>query len=117
MEASRSPGSLRIATSLFERARGLLCAPASPGELLIAPCRDIHTVGMRHAIDVAFLDAGGVVIESYRSVGPMRRLRCRGAKAVVERFSECGPWLEKGDGVFLERRHARRISGYSGKRG
>ncbi len=92
---------LRIAASLSGRLRGMLFSPEQPGALLLAPCRDVHTIGMRHDLDIAFIDADGVVVEAYREVGPMRRVRCRGAAATIERFSESGPWFKAGDRVGI----------------
>ena len=50
-------------------------------------CRDVHTLTMRHPLDVAFLDRRGRVIAVHRLVLPGARLRCGRAWAVVERFA------------------------------
>lgn len=42
--------------------------------LLIAPCSSVHTLFMRFAIDVAFLDSDGRVVRAYASVPPFRLL-------------------------------------------
>ncbi|MCI8469588.1 MAG: DUF192 domain-containing protein [Eggerthellaceae bacterium] len=105
---------MRLATSMAARMRGLLGRePGSVGVLLLAPCHDIHTFGMSHPIDVAFVDAAGVVLEAHRDVGPRRRLRCRGAAAVLERFAEAGPWPVPGDQVTV----AARRDAEDGRRG
>ncbi|MEY3361208.1 MAG: hypothetical protein RL531_927 [Actinomycetota bacterium] len=44
------------------RRRGLLGRPGIDGALVLRPCRQVHTVGMRFAIDVAFCDRNGVVL-------------------------------------------------------
>ena len=41
---------------------------------MLAPCNDVHTFGMAELIDIAFLDEQGRVLESYRAVGPRRRI-------------------------------------------
>ena len=41
------------------------------GALVINPCRSVHTVGMKYAIDVAFVDTDGVVVKTLH----MRRHR------------------------------------------
>jgi uncharacterized membrane protein (UPF0127 family) len=46
------------------RGRGLLGRSEFTGALVIRPCRQVHTVGMRFAIDVAFCDADGVVLRT-----------------------------------------------------
>jgi uncharacterized membrane protein (UPF0127 family) len=56
-------GRVRAARTFRERVVGLLATPRlGAGEgLWISPCQAIHTFGMRYPIDIAFLDAEGVV--------------------------------------------------------
>ena len=73
-----------------------------PGDkaLLLGSCNDVHTAGMRHRLDGAFVGAQGLGLEAHRDVGPCRRLRNKSAEAVVERFSSCAtPWFTAGDRV------------------
>ncbi len=101
-EAPEIKLSLMLATGAVKRARGLLLGKSGDDALLLAPCNDVHTVGMRRAIDVAFVDGTGLVIEAHRSVGPLRRLRNKGAVAVIERFASCEtPWFSEGERVAL----------------
>ena len=55
----------RFATSFFPRLKGLLGKKAVPeGFALVFPnCRSVHCMGMSTAIDIAYLDAEGRVIE------------------------------------------------------
>lgn len=93
---------VRFALRPLDRARGLLACGDFEGMLVIAPCRDIHTAGMRAPIDVAFVDACGTVLEAHRRVGPFRRLRNRRAAFVIERISRCeSPWFRQGERVAL----------------
>ena len=93
----------RLATSLFQRVRGLLGTKANKEILLLIPCRDIHTVGMRYAIDVAFVDQNGTVVLVRRDVSPGRRIACKGAVAVLERSADAqSAWYECGDVVLME---------------
>ena len=50
-----------LAASIFARARGLLDTTANWGDgsriLVLIPCKSVHTIGMRYALDVAFADA------------------------------------------------------------
>ena len=48
------------------RARGLLGRSAVEGAFVLSPCRAVHTLGMRFAIDVAFLDGEGTVLKVVR---------------------------------------------------
>ena len=44
------------------------------GALVFRPCRQVHTLGMRFPIDVAFCDRDGVVLRT-RTVAPWRVTR------------------------------------------
>ena len=90
---------VEFACSLRSRLRGLLGREKFDGLLVLAPCDDIHTVGMRRAIDVAFVSVDGVVLESHRNVPPNRRLRNRRAALTLERYSIEAAWYEPGDVV------------------
>ena len=92
LEEQEILSALVLATSAAHRARGLLCADPNGDAMLLVPCHDIHTVGMGHRLDVAFVD---------RAVGPLRRLRNARAEAVVERFASCEPWFRPGDRIGL----------------
>jgi hypothetical protein len=76
--------SLDVARTRRDRAKGLLGRDGIPGALWIEPCRSVHSVGMRFAIDVAFCDADGVVLRvvtlhRHRVARPVLK-----ARAVVE---------------------------------
>jgi uncharacterized protein len=64
---ARVLASAQVAADRASRRRGLLKRDGFEGALVIEPCRWIHTIGMRFPIDVAYLDADGVVIRA-RSV-------------------------------------------------
>ena len=53
------------------RARGLLGRDGIDGVMVLRPCRNVHTLGMRFAIDVAFCDRDGHVLRTY-SLAPRR---------------------------------------------
>ena len=108
VEEGRLPGDafpasrVVLATRLSSRMRGLLFSPGSDALMVLMPCHDIHTFGMSHAIDVAFLDANGTVVRAARDVLPNKRLRQRGAAAVVERRAIPRElWFEEGDCIEL----------------
>jgi uncharacterized protein len=77
---------VRIADRFVSRALGLLVGPAlGPQEaLLIAPCSSIHTIGMRYAIDVAFLDRRARILRLFPAVRAWRIRAAPGAAAVRE---------------------------------
>ncbi len=90
---------LIVASSWFSRVRGLFFRKKFKGSLLLVPCNDIHTYGLRRDIDVAFLTREGQVITSYVRVKSGKRLRCSNAHAVVERFSRDDTWYRAGSKV------------------
>ena len=61
-----------LADRWWRRAVGLLGRRALDDEegLLLAPCSAVHTLGMRFAIDVAFLDEEGRILEAHARLGP-----------------------------------------------
>ena len=97
---------VEIAASVKRRLRGLFGRESFTGILVLAPCNDVHTVGMRREIDIAFVSPSGVVLSAYRNVGPRHRVRCKGACATLERFSTQDPWFECGDRIDLSKKEA-----------
>ena len=90
-----------MTSSTMGRLRGMLFGDYDDS-LVLVPCCDMHTVGMRRDLDIAFLDSGGLMLESYRSVGSGKRVRCVRSRAVIERFA-CpeAPWFLPGDRAVL----------------
>lgn len=72
----------RFAMTHLERARGLMGRQSvETGEALVIPrCRQVHTFGMRFAIDVAFVDRRCRVLKIYRGLRP-RRMSSLAARA------------------------------------
>jgi uncharacterized membrane protein (UPF0127 family) len=69
--------SAEVARGRRERAQGLLGhrhAGEVTGALVLRPCRQVHTLGMRFPIDVAFCDRQGLVLHT-RTVAPWRVTR------------------------------------------
>ena len=76
-----------VARSAIDRAVGLLKYRAMPQEMaLIFPeCSSVHTVGMRFAIDLIFINRAWRVVRAEPKVGPGRLIfPVRDAWAVVE---------------------------------
>ena len=93
---------LKLATSHKQRAVGLLLTDVTTDELMLIPCNDIHTVGMHHALDVAFLSSAGEVLEVHYALDPCKRVHNKQAAAVVERFASNSPWFQVGDRLMLK---------------
>ncbi len=79
---------LLVAGDRRARRRGLAHLDAEelpPGHaLLFERCRSVHTIGMRFALDLVWLDRAGAVLRVDRAVGPWRVRTCRPARSVVE---------------------------------
>jgi len=63
-----------VTTSLFARMRGLLGRKflGPDTAMVIDPCSSIHTMGMRFAIDVIFLDSKNSILAVTKNVKPGR---------------------------------------------
>jgi uncharacterized protein len=68
------------------RARGLagLAELPAASALRLAPCRSVHTFGMRFALDLLWLGADGRVVRVDEAVAPRRVRTCVRARAVIE---------------------------------
>ncbi len=77
---------LLVASTRRTRGRGLAGLDELPADhaLLLEPCRSVHTIGMRFALDLLWLDAVGGLVRLDLDVGPRRMRGCRRARAVVE---------------------------------
>jgi len=75
-----------LAATRVARARGLagLDALDPHAALHIPACRSVHTLGMRFALDLVWLDAAGAVVRIDRAVRPRRARMCWAAASVVE---------------------------------
>ncbi|RMX04870.1 DUF192 domain-containing protein [Corticibacter populi] len=75
-----------MARRFHQRAAGLLFGrPLRAGEALwIGQCGSIHTVGMRYAIDVVFLDRNDHVVRVAGNVPPWRFRIARHSASVLE---------------------------------
>lgn len=100
---------LEVATTPWARTRGLLGRDGIEGALWLPGVRSVHTMGMRFALDVAWLDGDGRV-RRVRTMRPWRMSRwVPGAAGVLEAeagiFARWG--LEIGSVVDLPRRSGR----------
>jgi uncharacterized membrane protein (UPF0127 family) len=80
---------LAVADTHWSRLRGLLGASEADflngGGLWIRPCRGVHTLGMRFAIDVVYLDRSNTVVHIEHNLRPWRFAPVRmQARSVLE---------------------------------
>ncbi len=59
---ARVLASAKLASSRRTRRRGLIGVQSIDEALVLQPCRWIHTFGVLHALDIAYLDQQGVVL-------------------------------------------------------
>ena len=82
------------ASTRSERRKGLLGRDHLEGAMVIEPCRWVHTIGMRFPIDVAFLDADGLVIRTVQMPHQRIGLPVPRARMVIE--AEAGAFARWG---------------------
>lgn len=82
--------SLEVADDVRSRSRGLMGRDTFDGAILLKPAMQVHTLGMRFPIDVAYLDRELRVVAIVRGMRPRRLGRPRfGARCVVEAEAGC----------------------------
>lgn len=91
-----------IACTMRSRLLGLFGRPGFKGVIMLVPCHDIHTFGMRRPLDVAFIAADGTVLEAHRKVEPCHRLKNNEAVATFERFASDASWFAPGEHMLNE---------------
>jgi uncharacterized membrane protein (UPF0127 family) len=84
---------VRVASDPLARLLGLAGLRALPPRtgLLLPRTRSVHTLGMRFALDLVWLDAGGRTVRVDRAVRAGRVRGCRAALQVVELPSRADP--------------------------
>ena len=101
----RVAAAVEIAATRTSRRRGLLGRDRldDATAMLLAPCAAVHTVGMRFAIDVVFVDRQGYAVKVVRGLRPWRIALAAGARAVVELPEGSLGWgrILPGDRLYL----------------
>jgi uncharacterized membrane protein (UPF0127 family) len=93
--------SLEIPTSRRGKARGLIGRSGIEGAMVLRPARSVHSFGMRFELDVAFVDAEGVVVRTLRLQRNRLTPPVWRARAIIEAEAGAfGQWeLKIGDEV------------------
>ncbi|MGA2530541.1 MAG: DUF192 domain-containing protein [Acidimicrobiales bacterium] len=76
--------SVEVASSLMAKSRGLLGKKNYEGAMLLRGTRSVHTIGMRFAIDVAFLSDDLRVVATTTLRRQRIALPHRGGRSVLE---------------------------------
>lgn len=88
LPARELPGGLvvHVADGPLSRLRGLSRLDELPEDrgLLLTRTKSIHTLGMRFAVDLVWLDRRGRVVRVDHAIAPRRHAACRQAGSVVE---------------------------------
>jgi uncharacterized membrane protein (UPF0127 family) len=93
-----------VAATRRDRRRGLIGRDDLEGAIVLRPCRQVHTFGMRFPIDVAFCDRTGTVL-NLSTLAPRRISRTvwRSAFAIEARAGSFERWrLRPGDVVEIK---------------
>lgn len=98
----RVVASVEVAGTHRARRRGLLGREGIEGALLLEPARSVHTIGMRFAVDVAYVDGDGTVLAVVTMApGRIGRPRWRARRVVEAEAGDLERWgIEPG--VHLE---------------
>ena len=106
---------LYVAETFWQRFLGLQGLPPLELDcgLLLRNCSSIHTMWMRFAIDVFFLDSDFRVVERHRDVRPWRFVvpKIRGVKHVVEVASGIERPVQPGQRTRLNELNSNATSG------
>ena len=94
---------VEVAETARARRRGLIHRDGFDGALVLGPCRNVHTGGMKFPIDVAFCDGDGTVLRTSTlapwRISPVVR---RSAFAIEAEAGAFDRWrLVRGDRVEL----------------
>lgn len=95
---------VEVADRARQRSRGLLGRDSFGGAIVLRPCRQVHTLGMRFPIDVAFCSPEGVVLR-VATLAPWRvsRLVWRSAFVVEATAGAFDRWeLRPGDHLDIK---------------
>jgi uncharacterized membrane protein (UPF0127 family) len=92
------------AAGFLSRARGLLGSERLREDeaLWLRPCASVHTLGMRYAIDVLFLDRAQRVLAVKRQLEPRRLAATRRAHSTVELLAGTAAAIAVTEGARLE---------------
>jgi uncharacterized protein len=84
VSGGRVLASAETATTRAARRRGLLGRDGIEGALVLPRCRWVHTLGMRFAIDVIYVDGAGLVVK-VQHIAPHRvAMPVWSARTVIE---------------------------------
>lgn len=109
--------SVEVATTRTARRRGLLGRDSLPAgcAFILAPCRAVHTIGMKFAIDVLFVDADGLVLKIVEHMSGWRMAMSPPAAVTIELWAGAvrAMDLRVGDRLALAPAFVQRVGRYA----
>lgn len=109
--------SVEVATSRSARRRGLLGRDSLPAgcAFILAPCRAVHTIGMRFPIDVVFVDADGEVVKIVQHMSGWRMAMATSAAVTIELWAGAAAAMDVhvGDRLALAPAFVQRVGRYA----
>jgi len=95
---------VRKTSNFLERMRGLLGSSELKADegLLIVPCSSVHTLGMRYAIDLVFLDKQFTIVKTVSALKPWRMAVSNASSMVLELAADSMDTLQLSTGQQLE---------------
>lgn len=102
---------VRSADTWLQRLKGLLGSAELPVDnaLWLRPCKGIHTIGMKYAIDVLFIDSKNRVKKVSTNLPPYRICRAvKGTHSVIElpAGSVQNTEIKRGDKILIQSRNS-----------
>ena len=99
-------GNLRLQTVVLKgflpKLVGIKSKKVKNKAVILYNCSDVHSIGLNRCLDLAFVDKNGRTMKVVRNFKPWSRCRCKGAKYVIERYSQRGrPWFEEGELLIM----------------
>jgi len=109
--------SVEVATSRAARRRGLLDRESLPAgcAFVLAPCRAVHTIGMKFPIDVVFIDEDGLVVKVVEHMPGWRMAIASSAAVTIELWAGAVQAMDVrvGDRLALAPAFVQRVGRYA----
>lgn len=109
--------SVEVATSRSARRRGLLGRESLPAgcAFVLVPCRAVHTIGMKFAIDVLFIDEDGLVLKVVEQMSGWRMAMSPTAAVTIELWAGAVQAMDVhvGDRLALAPAFVQRVGRYA----
>ena len=87
-----------VLKGFFPKLIGIKSKKIKTRAVILYNCCDVHSFGLKKNLDLAFVDKYGKTLKVVRNFRPWSRCKCKGAKYVIERYSQRNrPWFKEGE--------------------